>query len=259
MDAMPVEECPDYVLRAELQRAIALLCFTPDASRYLQPLVPRLFLEAMMLARLFKKLKSEDTVLMRALNTRLGSRAALPPRQGMTPPLAVTLAALGHRTDIYKSVHPPRKIGWNHQKGPPRSRGKSGKSGNSSKSIPPRSSPSRHQMLGTTSRQLLPSTKPSGNWPSTMVWCLHMPIHVRRSSMHGAEPRRTLWQYFCPCIQKMSTWDLLCVIRLRIWLVPLWSVRRERKSWGFMPPRSMWASTSPLTMKFDLGSFCDVL
>ena len=42
----------------------------------------------------------------------------------MTPPLAVTLAALGQCTDIYKSVHPPRKIGWNQQMGPPRGRGK---------------------------------------------------------------------------------------------------------------------------------------
>ena len=29
VDAVPVGERPDYVLRAELQRAIALLCFTP--------------------------------------------------------------------------------------------------------------------------------------------------------------------------------------------------------------------------------------
>ena len=43
MDAVPVEERPDYVLRAELQRAIALLCFTPHAGRYVQPHVPRLF------------------------------------------------------------------------------------------------------------------------------------------------------------------------------------------------------------------------
>ena len=72
VDVVPVEERPDYVLRAELQRAIALLCFTLHAGCYVQPHVPRLFLEAMMLARLFKKLKSKDTVLMRAVNTRLG-------------------------------------------------------------------------------------------------------------------------------------------------------------------------------------------
>ena len=29
VDAVHMEERPDYVLRAELQRAIALLCFTP--------------------------------------------------------------------------------------------------------------------------------------------------------------------------------------------------------------------------------------
>ena len=62
MDAVPVEERPDYVLRAELQRAIALLCFIPHVGRYLQPHVPRLFLEAMLPVRLSKKLKSKDTV-----------------------------------------------------------------------------------------------------------------------------------------------------------------------------------------------------
>ena len=72
VDAVPMEQRPDYVLRAELQRAVALLCFTPHAGRYVQPHVPRLFLEAMMPARLFKKQKSNDTVLMRAVNTRLG-------------------------------------------------------------------------------------------------------------------------------------------------------------------------------------------
>ena len=43
----------------------------PQAGRYMQPHVPRLFLEAMMHGRLFKNLKSKDTVLMRAMNTRL--------------------------------------------------------------------------------------------------------------------------------------------------------------------------------------------
>ena len=87
VDAVPVEERPDYVLRAELQRAIALLCFTPHASRYVQPHVPRLFLEAMMPARLFKKLKSKVTVLMRAVNTRLGvpRRTAAEARDDTTP------------------------------------------------------------------------------------------------------------------------------------------------------------------------------
>ena len=32
VDAVPVEERPDYVLRAELQRAIALVCFTPTPA-----------------------------------------------------------------------------------------------------------------------------------------------------------------------------------------------------------------------------------
>ena len=87
MDAVPVEERPDYVLRAELQRAIAVLRFTPHAGRYVQPHVPRLFLEAMMPARLFKKLKSKDTVLMRAVDTRLGvpRRTAAEARDDTTP------------------------------------------------------------------------------------------------------------------------------------------------------------------------------
>ena len=87
MDAVPVEERPDYMLRAELQRAIALLCFTPPAGRYVQPQVPRLFLEAMMPARLFKKLKSKDTVLMRVVNTRLRvpRRTAAEARDDTTP------------------------------------------------------------------------------------------------------------------------------------------------------------------------------
>ena len=87
VDAVPVEERPDYVLRAELQRAIALLCFTPHAGRYVQPHVPRLFLEAMMPARLFKKLKSKDAVLMTAVNTRLAvlRRTAAGARDDTTP------------------------------------------------------------------------------------------------------------------------------------------------------------------------------
>ena len=87
VDAVPVEERPHYVLRAELQRAITLLCFTPHTGRYVQPRVPRLFLEAMMPARLFKKLKSKDTVLMRAVNTRLGvpRRTAAEARDDTTP------------------------------------------------------------------------------------------------------------------------------------------------------------------------------
>ena len=87
MDALPVEERPDYVLHAELQRAIAILCFTPNAGRYVQPHVPRLFSEAMMPARLFKKLKSKDTVVMRAVNTRLGipRRTAAEARDDTTP------------------------------------------------------------------------------------------------------------------------------------------------------------------------------
>ena len=87
LDAVPVEERPDYVLRAELQRAIALLCFVPHAGRYVQPRVPRLFLEAMMPARLFKKLKSKDTVVMRAENTQLGvpRRTAAEARDNTTP------------------------------------------------------------------------------------------------------------------------------------------------------------------------------
>ena len=87
VDAVPVEERPYYVLRAELQRAIALLCFTPHAGRYVQPHVPRLFLEAMLPARLFKKRKSKDTVVMRAVNTRLGvpRRTAAEARDDTTP------------------------------------------------------------------------------------------------------------------------------------------------------------------------------
>ena len=87
VDAVPVEERADYVLRAELQRAIALPCFTPHAGRYVQPHVPRLFLEAMMPARLFKKLTSKDTVVMRAVNTRLGvpRRTAAEARDDTTP------------------------------------------------------------------------------------------------------------------------------------------------------------------------------
>ena len=75
------------MLPAELQRAIALLCFNPNAGRYVQPHVPHLFLEAMMPARLFKKLKSKDTVLMRAVNTRLGvpRRTAAEARDDTTP------------------------------------------------------------------------------------------------------------------------------------------------------------------------------
>ena len=191
MDAVPVEERPDYVSRAELHRAIALLCFTPHAGRYVQPHVPRLFLEAMMPARLFKKLKSKGTVLMRASNTRLGvpRRTAAEARDDTTPSRYV--GSFGTCTDIYRFVHPPRKIRWNRQKGPPTSRGKSGKPGNSSNSIPLKTSPSRHKMLRSKSRQLLPSTRPSSKWPSTMLWCLHM--------------WWTLCQYFCPCIKKMST------------------------------------------------------
>ena len=71
VDIVPVEERADYVLRTELQRAMALLCLSPQAGRYVQPHLPRLFLEAMMPGRFFKKLKSKDTVLMRAVNTLL--------------------------------------------------------------------------------------------------------------------------------------------------------------------------------------------
>ena len=88
METVPVEERPNNVLRAELQRAIiALLCVIPRAGHYVPPHVPRLFLEAMMVGHFFKKLKSNDTVLMRAVNTRLQvpPRTAAEARDNTTP------------------------------------------------------------------------------------------------------------------------------------------------------------------------------
>ena len=84
--------------------------------------------------RLFKKLKSKDTVFTRVVNTRL------------QVPRSTTTKGWHHPSPVCwdfwyslptpANVHPLRKTGWNQQMGPPNRRRRTGKLGNSCKSTP---------------------------------------------------------------------------------------------------------------------------
>ena len=71
LENVPVEERPDFVLRANLQRAIAHLCFRSHLGRYVLPHVPRQFLQSILPRRLVGQLKAKDTAMMRQVNKLL--------------------------------------------------------------------------------------------------------------------------------------------------------------------------------------------